>query len=953
MIESKNAYKLLAYIYTTSERFQEAIECHKKYLQIVERLQETKEMKATYYDLVSANYHIGNYQEAIEYSKKALKLVLETGDKEAESNMYDMYEMYDMLGVCYEKLNDYDKACHYYEMCLDICKEIPDKRKELGWANRKLGYALRSLERYEESLPYSRKALEIAMETHDEECQAAAYSDLGRYHQYKEDFDKAVEYHNKSLTLSKKLNDKDGEGIAYDNLGIAYLSQCKYEKAIKFYKKQLEIAQEIGDTKAESHGYCGLGVVYKSQGKYSDALKCHEEDLRICKDAEDEKGEAMSYVNLGLIYGLLGKKREAIVIYREILSLAKKIGNKDLECKAYHNLGEVYYYLNQLTESEEMLMKALARYKAIGSKRGEGNMYRTLGCIYRSQGDYNKAMEFLKRSLKISEEMKDPLARISAVGGIGDIHLSRKEFQKAIDYYEKGHTIAVDIKDKRNEATCYSKLGTAYTQWWVDCRLKRNDKVLEEKYLLKSIEFYKECLRCYEWLYNNIRNDEFKISIFDDTFIRTYRTLTLSLIQRNDWVTEALLVSERGRARALEDLLFTKYSINQDNTSRNDPISYNAVEQMASRLCIVFYMLDADSRLQCTWVVEPKNPFEHYQLIDEAALKGIVESAFGLKVREVQCEDRVIHTVEHQEKPDEVDESAKPRCVLEEELYDDDYARPLECLYKALISPLLHKLTKDEIVIIPDGPLFNVPFAALQDPDTGSFLSETKCIRLAPSLTSLKALQESPADFHSKAGALIIGNPQVGEVMFRGKKREIPGLPCAEKEAQMIGKLLGVKPFIGPQATKEAIKQNLREGVAIIHFAAHGTTHGEIFLTPSTTGSLPNEQDYILTMKDVQESGVRPQLVVLSCCHSGRGDVKAEGVVGMSRAFLAAGARAVVASLWAIADEATMVFMEKFYKHLKEGESASKSLQQAMKDMRGIPRMSPVYCATSSIDIVQ
>ena len=156
----------------------------------------------------------------------------------------------------------------------------------------------------------------------------------------------------------------------------------------------------------------------------------------------------------------------------------------------------------------------------------------------------------------------------------------------------------------------------------------------------------------------------------------------------------------------------------------------------------------------------------------------------------------------------------------------------------------------------------------------------------------------------------------------------------------MIGDLLGVQPFIGSQATKDAIIQNLREGVAVIHFAAHGTTDGEIFLTPSTTNDLPSEQDYILTMKEVQESGILPQLVVLSCCHSGRGEIKAEGVVGMSRAFLAAGARAVVASLWAIADEATMVFMEKFYSHLKEGESASKSLQQAMKDMREIPRYS-------------
>ena len=78
------------------------------------------------------------------------------------------------------------------------------------------------------------------------------------------------------------------------------------------------------------------------------------------------------------------------------------------------------------------------------------------------------------------------------------------------------------------------------------------------------------------------------------------------------------------------------------------------------------------------------------------------------------------------------------------------------------------------------------------------------------------------------------------------------------------------------------------------------------------------------------------QLVVLSCCHSGRGDIKAEGVVGMSRAFLAAGARAVVASLWAVDDYATSRFMASFYESLKKGESASKSLQFAMGKIRDV-----------------
>ncbi|KAK3742618.1 hypothetical protein QZH41_000460, partial [Actinostola sp. cb2023] len=189
-------------------------------------------------------------------------------------------------------------------------------------------------------------------------------------------------------------------------------------------------------------------------------------------------------------------------------------------------------------------------------------------------------------------------------------------------------------------------------------------------------------------------------------------------------------------------------------------------------------------------------------------------------------------------------------------------------------------------------------------------------------------------------GALIVGDPDVtGKRMFKGKERYFNPLPNAKLEAERIGEVLGVTAITGAQATKQAIKQRLREGVAVIHFAAHGCADsGEIVLSPGTTlqepGTIPEEDDYLLTINEVQEIGLRARLVVLSCCHSGRGEIKSEGVVGMSRAFLAAGALAVVASLWAVDDQATRVFMEKFYAHLKQGKSASTSLQQAMKDMR-------------------
>ena len=126
--------------------------------------------------------------------------------------------------------------------------------------------------------------------------------------------------------------------------------------------------------------------------------------------------------------------------------------------------------------------------------------------------------------------------------------------------------------------------------------------------------------------------------------------------------------------------------------------------------------------------------------------------------------------------------------------------------------------------------------------------------------------------------------------------------------------------------------------VGLIHIAAHGNEHtGEIALTPNPgwTSNFPQKKDYILKMSDVQAANLRARLVVLSCCRSGRGRIlKGEGVVGIARAFLAAGARSVLVSLWAIDDEATMVFMKRFYQHLKEGKTASAAVQESMKFLR-------------------
>lgn len=169
-------------------------------------------------------------------------------------------------------------------------------------------------------------------------------------------------------------------------------------------------------------------------------------------------------------------------------------------------------------------------------------------------------------------------------------------------------------------------------------------------------------------------------------------------------------------------------------------------------------------------------------------------------------------------------------------------------------------------------------------------------------------------------------------------------LPFARKEVEMIGQILKVTPLTGKKATKDMVLKEL-SSVALVHIAAHGHMEtGEIALSPNPRrlSRAPLEEDYLLTMADVMRVKLRARLVVLSCCHSGRGHIKAEGVVGIARAFMGAGARSVLVSLWAIDDEATLEFMRSFYHHLVKGRSACKSLNQAVKSLRESDKYSDV-----------
>ena len=670
-----------------------------------------------------------------------------------------------------------------------------------------------------------------------------------------------------------------GEGGAYCNLGVAYRSLGEFQKAIEYHERHLKISKEVGDRAGEGKAYGNLGNAYDSLGDFQKAIEYHERHLKISKEVGNTAGEGKAYGGLGIAYHSLGDFQKAIEYCELDLKISKEVGDRAGEGRAYGNLGITYGRLRDFPKAIEYNEQHLKISKELGDRAGEGSAYGNLGSTYLSLGDFQKAIEYHERHLKMSKEVGDRVGEGQAYYSLGNVHKSLRDFQKAIHYY-KNSAIAFDL--------IRGKL---------------------------------------------IANDEWKISLrstYDAIYLKLWG---LQFMQGK--VVEALLTADHGRAQALNDLLEFKYGLKglrpEIGTLCVRPGDFPTylppytVFIGISEGGIVFWVNEKGKEIKTRRSEIDISVTTYLQSLLETSRKEI-----GVRA-DVNCEDRSLRSPNDKTLAEE--KSSEPRSH-----FSCFETNSLQTLYNVVIDPIRDLLQGDEVVVVPQGPLCLAPYAAFMDLKS-KYLCETFRIRLVPSLSSLRLIQNCPADWHSKTGALLVGDPWVQEI---GMKLE--QLNWAKKEVQMIGEILQTEPLVGKQATKDEVLRRI-SSVALVHIAAHGEMEtGEIALAPNTTPSSgnPAREDYLLTIEDVLNSKIRARLVVLSCCHSAQGEVKSEGVVGIARAFLGAGARSVLVSLWAIDDEATMEFMKVFYEQLVHGRSASEALNKAMKSMRESDRFSAV-----------
>jgi CHAT domain-containing protein len=305
-------------------------------------------------------------------------------------------------------------------------------------------------------------------------------------------------------------------------------------------------------------------------------------------------------------------------------------------------------------------------------------------------------------------------------------------------------------------------------------------------------------------------------------------------------------------------------------------------------------------------------------------------------------------------------------------LDDAERARELGAkLYRMLLAPAAEAIQGKNLVIVPGGELGQLPFEVLVEPvggeQGGRWLVEGHRIRYAPSLTALHLIRQwEPTRGEPARPFWALGDPiyqaddsrltartepkdEGTRIAVAGLSRgsrgaAFPRLASSGQEVERLREMLGAGPddvLIGPGATEAAVKRASRAGelerYRYVHFACHGVLGQRSGVKPALVLSLEGDQrgeDGLLRVDEVTELRLNADLAVLSACRTGQGEVfRSEGVSGLARAFLFAGCRGVVCSLWRVDDEATSELMAGFYGGLKAGLPAADALRRVQREM--------------------
>ncbi len=317
------------------------------------------------------NFHKdqSNYEKALGYFGKSLKIGYDLGDKKV------MADSYSNFGTIYNIQGNYEKALEYHSKSLAISEELGDKKRISSTLNN-IGLVFYRQGNYEKALEYYSKSLAINEEQGDKKRISNTLNNIGLIYKNQDNYEKALEYYSKSLEISEEQGDKKRISTTLNNIGLIYNNLCNYEKALEFYLKSLFIRKKLANKKGMADSFSNIGTIYHSQGNYEKALEYYSKSLEISEKIGDKYGIGDSYNNIGLISNEQGNYEKALdylIKSKNIMQEINTIANLDETSKS---LSEVYKKLGKYKQALEMHELYMETKDSLAKIDAEEELYR-------------------------------------------------------------------------------------------------------------------------------------------------------------------------------------------------------------------------------------------------------------------------------------------------------------------------------------------------------------------------------------------------------------------------------------------------------------------------------------------------------------------------------------------------------------------------------------------------
>ncbi|OLP20005.1 hypothetical protein BST81_02725 [Leptolyngbya sp. 'hensonii'] len=811
-------------------------------------------------------------------------------------------------------------AAEAFQQARQIYQQLGDRRRE-SYALGNLATVYLELKEYQKAIQPLGELLALTQALNDRQGQADALEKLGRAYRALKDYANALPIYEQYLKLARESGNPTDLMVAYGSLGLVYDALGKSDQAIGAYQQALKFARETKSPRGEQAALGNLGTVYLGLEDYARAIDVFQQALKLAQREADHYGEAKAMNYLGRAYYYLADYDRAIGYYEQGRKIALENRYEDQAGLAARGLGNVYYYKRDLDRAIQYHQEDLTLARKINNRLLQGLALGNLGLAYMDKGDLQKAIDLFQQDLAIAREFNKREAEGQVLNNLGNLYYRLGQYDRAIEHYQQALPIMRQVNYGRGEGIVLTNLGVTYVR-------------------LQQYPQAEASLRSAISVWDKIRgrlgeNDQFKVSIFEQ-FARIYTTLQEVLAAQNQ-PEAALEISEQGRARAFAELLARRRQPGKTFVEPLTPIQIADMRRIARerQATLVEYSVITDDITRNSilesletelfiWVVQPSGQ-THFR---RSSLKALDEKNLRLKDLVAASRSAIgVRGITFTESPEEL---ARAYAELRRQRQEN---AQLQQQYQMLIQPIADLLPTDpkaRVIIIPHRSLFFVPFAALQD-QQGTYLIERHTLTISPSIQILDLNRRPPATQPGKV--LIVGNPTMPSLP-PGPGRpaiRLNTLPGAETEAKAIAKLLGTSPLLGAQATETAVRQQLSQA-RIIHLATHGLLNEVIAqgIPGAIALAASGKEDGFLTTSDILDLQLQAELVVLSACDTGRGNITEDGIIGLSRAFISAGVPTVIVSLWQVPDQPTAFLMTQFYETLQQNPDKAQAMRQAM-----------------------